>query len=486
MEIYFSDVFNVSEDDVENYGAFNVSLINDLPLFIDPFLLFNSKKPEYKALHDQMIHYLRFLKACSENGQIHEGLLRSWFMFSEVKQNWLGYSLVGNSGSGLGIKFARALNRNLHAVFQDFGDEQVTNGSHLEKLCLIKDGVGRDNISDFTTNLIKDYLLNYTQEFAVTYLHPNHRKSIAVGRVRFNYETCNWERDRFELPWHNDDYVLLTPKDILTKDDTWINKSDIVKTFDDVADSISNLELRSQINQYFARILPEDASDKQYKSAIADVVLKFPEFIDFYIKHKEETGDEAASLSKSRVKQVEFLFIKKLKDFVNSLNQETDFYQKYECDTLAEARERVLFLKDVIENKGGHRLFFVNGEPIQRENDLQILFRLTWFATPSDVSREVNDGRGPVDFKISRGHFDKSLVEFKLAKNTHLRRNLEKQVEIYKKASDAPHALKVILYFSESELEKVVKIFNDLGLHDDPDIILIDGRADNKPSGSRA
>jgi hypothetical protein len=37
MEIYFSDVFDISQDDLENYGAFNVSLTNDLPLFIDPF-----------------------------------------------------------------------------------------------------------------------------------------------------------------------------------------------------------------------------------------------------------------------------------------------------------------------------------------------------------------------------------------------------------------------------------------------------------------
>lgn len=91
-----------------------------------------------------------------------------------------------------------------------------------------------------------------------------------------------------------------------------------------------------------------------------------------------------------------------------------------------------------------------------------------------------------MDFKISRGSYDKSLVEFKLAKNTHLRRNLEKQVEIYKKASDAPNALKVILFFTDGELEKITKIFNDLGLHDHPDVILIDGRATNKPSGSKA
>jgi hypothetical protein len=486
MDIYFSDVFDIAEDALENYGAFNVSLINDLPLFMDPFLLFNSTKPEYQELHDQMIKYLRFLKSCSENGKIHEGLLLSWFMFSEVKQNWLGYSLVGNSGSGLGIKFARALNENLHTVFSNFGEEKVTKGSHLEKLCLIKDGVGRDNISDFTTNLIKDYLLNYTQEFAVTHLRPDQRRVIAINKVRFNYDTCNWERGRFELPWYDGDYVLLTPKDILTKDDTWINKSDIVRTFDDVADSISNLELRTQINQYFAKVLPEDAKNKDYREAVSSVFNKFPELIDFYIKYKEDTGDEAISVSESRVKQVEFLFIKKLREFVDSLNRETGFYSGHGYDTLAEARDRVLFLKDVIENKGGHRLFFVDGEPLRRESDLQILFRLTWCATPSDVSREVNDGRGPVDFKISRGRYDKSLVEFKLAKNSHLRRNLEKQVEIYKKASDAPHGLKVILYFIDQELEKVTKIFNDLGLHDHPDVILIDGRATNKPSGSKA
>ena len=44
MKVYFSDFFNVNPDVIEKYGAFNISLINDFPLFIDPFLLFNSNK----------------------------------------------------------------------------------------------------------------------------------------------------------------------------------------------------------------------------------------------------------------------------------------------------------------------------------------------------------------------------------------------------------------------------------------------------------
>ena len=33
--VYFSDIFNVEEERLEEYGAFNISLLNDLPLFIE-------------------------------------------------------------------------------------------------------------------------------------------------------------------------------------------------------------------------------------------------------------------------------------------------------------------------------------------------------------------------------------------------------------------------------------------------------------------
>jgi hypothetical protein len=169
-EIYFSDYFSLSPDIMDEYGAFDVSLINDLPLFIDPFLLFNSENETYQKLHREIIDYMRFLKEVSLAGEIPDPLVREWFTFPEVKQNWFGLSKEGNEGRGLGIDFARALHRNLNSVFRDFGEEVVTRSSHLEKLCLIRSGVGRDNISDFTTNLIKNYLANYTQEFALRYL----------------------------------------------------------------------------------------------------------------------------------------------------------------------------------------------------------------------------------------------------------------------------------------------------------------------------
>ena len=149
IKIYFSDYFEVDPELLEQYGAFNISLITDLPLFIDPFHLFNSKKEKYQRFHDEIIRYLMFLRNKSASGQVDEGLLKALYTFREVKQNWLGFSVEGNRGRGLGLDFARSLNRNMKIIFTDFGDEKITTGSHLEKLCLIKDGVGKEDIDDY-------------------------------------------------------------------------------------------------------------------------------------------------------------------------------------------------------------------------------------------------------------------------------------------------------------------------------------------------
>lgn len=140
-----------------------------MPLFVDPFLLFYSTKEEYKKLHDDIIKYIIFLKSKSMI-TLSATQLKAWYMFPEQKQNWLGYSMSGNSGSGLGKEFADNLKYVLKEKFNDFGDEKISQGSHLEKLCLINEGVGKDNISDFTVNLIKGFLLEYTEEFAKLYL----------------------------------------------------------------------------------------------------------------------------------------------------------------------------------------------------------------------------------------------------------------------------------------------------------------------------
>jgi hypothetical protein len=512
LRIYFSDFFDVSRQTIKDYGAFDVSLINDLPMFIDPFLLFNSDNPEYQALHHEMIKYLKFLRDKSIGSALDEGRMRAWYVFKEVKQNWLGFSLSGNRGHGLAKTFAIALHENFNTAFKDFGEEDIPESPHFEKLTLFDEGVGRDNVSDFTTNLIKKFLLEYTQDFARQHIDPALTKNFAVGRAYFNYNTETWVSKTYRLPTFFDDFVLLTPQDLLTKDDLWINQRDLVGDYAEIVDSIPNVQLRSQINNYFGHELSIilERKEKKRKEALArkrskkpirflrplepseadrkqvkwKAIKKFPQIIDYYLALKEKHGDEAVQLSKENVTQIRTEFVEHVERLVALLKEHSDFYLE-PADSYDAALKRALYLKDVIEHNDGWRIFYVNGQPITREKDVHIFYRLTWFASAFDVNSEANSGRGPVDFAISRGSANKALVEFKLASNSGLANNLEHQTKIYQRAHRTDKSVKVIIYYNEDELTKVKSVLRQLELEDDQSIVLIDARNDNKQSASK-
>jgi hypothetical protein len=487
MKIYFTDFFNVNPSKLEEYGAFNISLINDLPLFIDPFLLFGSKKEEYIRLHNSIIKYLTFLKSKSEIGITEYYQIKSWYLFPEVKQNWFGYSKVGNGGSGLGKKFGEAFSSTMHIVFDDLGKEKITQSSHLEKAALFEIGVGKDNISDFTTNLIKEFLLEYTEKFALENIDKKQIKRVKVDKVYFDYELERWMPKEYELPYLFGDFVILTPRDILTKDDNWINSKDLRGDFTRICNAIPNDQLRHEILNYFQKALPKPQKNKkntqrEISQAIQQTIKQFPEIIKYYVKLKEENKEGAKNISKEKVKQVETIFIQQITDFVELLTEETEFYNINPKSSYEEAMMRVQYLKSVIENNDGYRLFYIDHQPIKREEDLQIIYRLTWFASDFDVNREPNNGRGPVDYAISKGANDKTLIEFKLASNSKLKQNLAKQVEVYEKANNTKKSIKVILYFDTTEFNKVQRILKELGLEKAENIVLID--ADWKVSAS--
>jgi len=483
--LYFSDYFHVSPQVLEAYGAFDISVVSDLPLFIDPFLLFNSPKPEYQELHEGIIRYLRFLRE-EASPRLDPGLVKAWYRFKEVKQNWLGFSVFGNGGSALGQDFATTLRDSLGTILDNFGDEEITRGSHLEKLCLIKPGVGRDRISDFTTNLIKDYLLQYTQEFARTNIHPDQCRDFAVTRSRFNYATRSWETRSYYLPELRNDFVVLTPSDLLTKDETWINHGDMIRSFDRLPGAVEDDALRGQINHYFASRLTAKPTDRERASAAQATILHFRELIDIYIRMQEDQGERAEAISSEKTKRVHDTLVSLVRQIIPDLAGKSDFYERG-WTSYDEARDRVLAFKNYVENQDGYQLLNRGHEfKPSNEKEVQLFFGLIWCNSEFDVNREPNNGRGPVDFKVSFGAGDKSLIEFKLAKSSSLKRNLEKQVEIYEKANGTRKSLKVVICYTAEDQERLARVLSELNLTDEEAIITIDARADNKPSASTA
>lgn len=156
--MFFSEYFEIEPCLLREYGALDISLVCDLPLFIDPMLIFNSSKPEYQKLHEGIIRYFYFLATKARRG-LQKNEVKAWFKFSEVKNNWLGYSLVGNGGLALGDAYAQFLYDNIGFAIST---NSISQSVHIEKIMLLYSGSGKDKISDLTVNLIKEYLLEYT------------------------------------------------------------------------------------------------------------------------------------------------------------------------------------------------------------------------------------------------------------------------------------------------------------------------------------
>lgn len=484
MELYFSQYYKLDPQLLEEHGAFDISVVSDLPLFIDPFLLFNSDKAEYQELHAGIVRYLLFLRnKASEDLDL--GLIAAWYRFKEVKQNWLGYTLFGNEGHALGGDFAAKLHSSLGSVLSDFGEERITKGAHLEKLGLIRGGVGRDSISDFTTNLIKHYLLQYTQQFVSAHLKTTQCIEISVPRARFNYLTESWQTERFVLPALGNDYVLLTPFDLLTRDETWISYPDMINRFAALPEALPNDQLRAQVNNYFRSLLRQRPTPREQRQAAQRTIERSPQLVDYYIRMKEDDGDRAESVSSALVADTRKVFVEQLRELLADLENRTDFYEK-PWTSYDEALDRVLTFKDYVENRDGYRLINRNGLPFAKESEVQLFFGLAWNRSEFDLNREPNNGRGPVDFKVSFGRKDKSLIEFKLASNKALKRNLEQQVAIYEKANGTRTSVKAIIVYTAADQLRVQKVLRELSLEDDPAMVVIDARSDNKPSASKA
>src|SRR5579872_4633622 len=104
-------------------------------------------------------------------------------------------------------------------------------------------------------------------------------RRVAVRNAKFNYDTEAWETRSYELPWSNNDYVILTPKDILTRDDTWINKHDLVRHFEDLPAAIPDSQLRAQISNYFHSVIvrrkDKEPTQKELDQAASVTILQY-------------------------------------------------------------------------------------------------------------------------------------------------------------------------------------------------------------------
>lgn len=281
----------------------------DRRLGIDPFLLYRSSNPEFQQAHNQLLDFFNFALGVIQEGDTPraERLLQ----FPEPNEIGLGYTRRGISGSGIGPELAKDIVRTLRS-----SPALLSRGfRHIEELQLICTGVGPDRISDMTANILKLFLINYTQEQCRSWNIPL-EKDVPVTHF-FDFERYDWQDGYYDLPVNpsTGNALLLVPRRIL-RILPWINYDDYVgeyrRFFLKHGPRKRSLKLKAKIAEK-----KENEKEVTTKDQICQVTRQNVAALDTYIEKKER---EAANAEPTELETLKDQI--KLREHADSLWQE--------------------------------------------------------------------------------------------------------------------------------------------------------------------
>lgn len=195
----------------------------DIPLYVDPFLLWKSPSMQDNALHlsiTNSFNHLGYLLSIGKEKEAIDILLRA----SECNEVGLGNSKT-KEGKRIGEKLAvKVLNQ-----FRSIPQLKKNGFTHFEEVQLLVDNFSKDRVSDIACNFIQSFLVDYTIEQCEKY-------GIPIERVKlqniYNSKTNSFGEEETDLPVNPNTKtpIILIPKRWL-KHIPWINTDDYFNSY---------------------------------------------------------------------------------------------------------------------------------------------------------------------------------------------------------------------------------------------------------------
>ena len=194
----------------------------DIPLCIDPFLLFKSRDPILSALHLTILRAFNHGIDLIRKGQASE--VRNLFDFPEAAEIGFGYTKKSKRGSGVGGFLSELITETL----TDSPALLERGIRHIEEMQLVSVGIGPDRVSDMAANLLKKFLIEYTQKQCEIWGIPL-SSGVPIEHV-FDPEGFSWSDGYFDLPVspYDGSPILFVPRRIV-RTLPWINYDDFFR-----------------------------------------------------------------------------------------------------------------------------------------------------------------------------------------------------------------------------------------------------------------
>lgn len=437
--ITFADQFGVDEVWLKEQGVFNPTLDVDAPLFIDPFLLPDSKHKEFSecAFETYEAHFTQIYRLIAisegEGDKAWQGALAK-FRFSESRGmggTCLGYSQRSDGGRGFGTTLSLRGLRWAKSVIQ-LG---VKDPEMFSSMPLFEKGIGPDLISDMVASITIDCIIKFNHRI-LDKLEADTGKKL----LRQNFRLNGRDASLLKNPHSNKgDPVILVADDVLKH----LPLMDDPRELKFAAEQ--NSELRGRVNAHIGEIfkIRHKAEKENIKQRAMESAEKFQAFLDLLKIVEKQPYD----LYKDPQGLLAWSHIANATVAVNALEIKDD-PKLGRLERITRVVEAIIDqFTHLVEDNRLWRVFYVDDKP-RHERFAQLLFFAIAVsyceANDLDISPESDAGAGPVDFKFSDGS-DRVLVEIKLSTNGKVVEGYNKQLKAYENAERSKQGYYVVI-----------------------------------------
>jgi len=377
--------------------------------------------------------------------------LQKAFTFQEIPAAGLGLSKKSTKGAGVGKVTAL----DMAAGARDLS-RSTDNWKAMLLIGLIQKGLGPDRISDMTLFLAKQSFSAYTQRVI---------KKIGRGDILTSHRISNPATGREELivlPYNHKtgSVFFLIPNDVLSKIPLAVSAGDISQVVS------ANTNLRNYVNERFIKSaraasigkssFVEEGVSKSPKDVLREELSSTPELVtilaDAVFSSQEGRYDVESDPENLLGWEELGTRMGKAMHLKNSVKNSS-----MKTAPLVDCVDQIISeFKDLIENCDGWDLLYDQTsarKPLKEKTAQRAFYVAVKYMAKSfnlDLSREVHNGGGPVDFKFSRGASN-VLVEMKMSSNKKLDDGLVCQLPAYMAANSSAAGRYLVIDTSQNK-----------------------------------
>ncbi len=281
-------------------------LDEDIPLYLDPFLLWKSPSQQDNALHTAIVNSFNHLGYLIHKRNESEAI-KTLIKVSECYEVGLGDSKK-RIGKPIGEKIAS----DITALFKNIPQINKSGFVHFEEVQLLVDQFSKDRVSDIACSYIKSFLIDFTIDQCDKLGIPMAKTKLEV----YDYKQHKFVEEEVTLPQNPENGlpIVLVPKRWL-RFIPWINYDD-----------------------YFATSLTTEGTEGRDRVAILNYNRHSYGMVQTYIKHKELQQSDCEN--DPLFKPIPVLSVKsKLSTILKLPTGKTDkadkLYENYICQLMA-------------------------------------------------------------------------------------------------------------------------------------------------------